>query len=166
MFSGKLWLISLKSIYYVSDEALCFIGDLKCPSKFLYFPFIMFSIFKVYLFCSDPRRLEVRRHGDRQAPALHILHRDDSRHRRHPHGRPSYIRVRRPGQDHRDLPRQVTCYRDIHRLPVTKYEHCFLINITIILLLKLCTLNNVVTVLLWCLNLSSDRAPSEPPGEL
>lgn len=49
---------------------------------------------------TDPRRLEVRSHGDRQAAAVYFLHRYDGRYRGDPHGRASHIRVRRSGQDH------------------------------------------------------------------
>ena len=57
---------------------------------------------------ADPGGLEVRGHGNRSASAVFVLYRYDSGHHRDPHGRSSHIRIRGPGQNHRNLPREVS----------------------------------------------------------
>lgn len=67
---------------------------------------------KVALDVSDPGRLEVRRHGDRQTTTVHLLPGDDGWNYWHTHGRPTYIRVCRPGPNNRDLSRQMRTRAD------------------------------------------------------
>lgn len=55
----------------------------------------------------DQGRLEVRRHGNRQASALHLLPSDDSRNYRNPHGCATYIWICGPRPNNRDLSREM-----------------------------------------------------------
>lgn len=55
----------------------------------------------------DPGGLEVRRHGDRQAPAVHLLPSHHCRNHRNSHGRATYIRICGPRPNNRDLSREM-----------------------------------------------------------
>ena len=59
------------------------------------------------LYFPDTRRLEVCGHGGRSLATLRVLHRDNRGHHWDPDGRPPHLRVRRPRQNHRHLPRQI-----------------------------------------------------------
>jgi hypothetical protein len=55
----------------------------------------------------DPGGLEIRRYGNRQASALHLLPSDDSRNYRNPYGRAAYIRICGSRPNNRDLSREM-----------------------------------------------------------
>lgn len=61
------------------------------------------SRFQVSVVYSDSRGLEVCGDGHRSTPALHILHCDNRRDCWNSNGRPTYIRIRRSGQNYRNL---------------------------------------------------------------
>lgn len=58
---------------------------------------------------ADKGRLEIRGHGDRQAPAVHVLHRHDGGHGWHIDGRAAHLRIRRPRSDNRNIQGQIKC---------------------------------------------------------